>query len=102
MATQPNYSPELVAKITADYESGTDIEQISKDSGKSVRSLRAKLSQLGVYKTASKNPTKSGGVTREKIVRVLEETLNLTEDSLSSLESAKKGELEMLLQAVKS
>lgn len=100
-AQKVNYSAELTAQIVTSYESGATLEQIAQESGKSVRSLRAKLSQLGVYKTTGAVARKATGVTREKIVWAIEAKLNMPEGSLSSLTTAKKGELEALLQAVK-
>ena len=100
-AQKVNYSVELTAQIVSSYENGVALEQIAQESGKSVRSLRAKLSQLGVYKTTKPAAKKSTGVTREKIVGAIEASLNMPEGSLSSLTTAKKGELEALLKAVK-
>lgn len=102
-AQKVNYSAELTAQIVSSYENGVAIEQIAQESGKSVRSLRAKLSQLGVYKTtktAAKNP--SAGITRAKLVRLLEQKLGMEEFDLQSLESAKKDQLEALVLAIKN
>ncbi len=45
-----NYTPEMTAKIVADYTSGVTVETIAEATGKTVRSIVAKLSREGVYK----------------------------------------------------
>lgn len=45
-----NYTPELTAKIVSDYTSGISPEAIAEATGKTVRSIVAKLSREGVYK----------------------------------------------------
>jgi hypothetical protein len=44
------YTPELITRITQDYLDGIPVETIAMDEDIPVRSLRAKLSALGIYK----------------------------------------------------
>lgn len=95
-----NYTAELVEAVVNMYSAGSTLEEIEAETGKSVRSLRAKLSSLGVYRSKKVVTSKSTGNTRYNLVRAIEERLGLEEFSLASFENAKKSELEALTRAL--
>lgn len=92
------YTEELTAKVTELFEGGTSLEDIAKETGKTVPSLRAKLASMGLYKAKSK--TRASGEareTRETLVRKLESYMDIEENTLESLEKARKSDLELLV-----
>ena len=103
-----NYTPEMIETMESMYASvsgtdNTDIERkemvftISDTLGKSVNSIRAKLSKLGVYIKA-KPTTKSGAVVRKaELVSNIATLLGKDEDLLGSLEKATKFSLEAVI-----
>lgn len=93
------YTEEMTTKVAELFEAGNTLEDISKETGKTVPSLRAKLASMGLYKAKSKT-TSSGQAreTRETLVRKLEVLVGEEENSLESLEKARKGDLEILVK----
>jgi len=93
-----NYSAAMVAAIVADYNSGKDLSDIASTNGKTVASIRAKLSSLGVYKAkASKPEGKKGGLTKASIVQDIAAICMGDKNALESLQSATMGDLKALL-----
>lgn len=94
-----NYSAEQVADMSAKYLAGVSVEALAVEMGKSVRSVVAKLSQLGVYVKASKAKAASKA-TKADLVKGVAEMLGLEAGKLESLEKADKAALEALFGAV--
>lgn len=101
-----NYSKELTEKIVSAYTAegvDTDADRkavlmiLSEETGKNVKSLRAKLVREGVYVKPA-YVTKSGGAseTKDRIVASIAELLNVTEAQLGGLENATKPALELI------
>ena len=90
----PNYSAAQVAQITEAYNSGQDINEIAKDIGKSVRSVRSKLVREGVYVAKPKSTSKKVlGPTKKELLKDLEKTGM----DVAGLEGATKDAISRLL-----
>ena len=108
MPTAVKYTPEMIETMTEMYTSALgDTERkemvvsISDKLGKTVNSVRAKLSKLGVY-IKPKATTKSGAVVVRKaeLVTNIATLLNVDEDLLGSLEKATKFSLEAAIKGL--
>ena len=98
MAAQPNYTPELTAKIVDQYESGTTVDEIAEAIGKSVRSVRSKLVREGVYQAPEK-PVKAKvdpGPTKKEMLNELE---TLVTFDVTGLMGATKEAIQNLIDA---
>jgi hypothetical protein len=94
-----NYTAEQEAELVHRYTAGESIEALAEDFGKSERSLIAKLSRLGVYK--SKTGKNSGPrVTKASLVKDIENILQLPAGTLASFEKAEKAALEAAFHAL--
>lgn len=92
-----NYNQDDVAKLLNDYKDSPNRETVVKlatDLKKSVRSVTAKLSQLGIYKKIEKK-TKNGNPVISKIdlVKIINEHYNV---DMPSLVKATKEDLNKL------
>ena len=92
-----NYNQDDVAKLLNDYRENPNREtvvKLAKDLGKSVRSVTAKLSQLGVYKKIERK-TKNGNavVSKSDLVKIINEHYNI---DMPSLVKATKEDLNKL------
>ena len=94
-----NYSPEMTEHVVARYQEGETDEQrdailaeLSEETGKTVKSLRAKLVREGVYVAKTyKSKTGAKPETKEEIVADIARTMGVDADStLSGLEKATK------------
>ena len=102
--TTKNYSDEMVKQIIADYTANptmTTVNDLAETTGKTVRSLIAKLSREGVYQKKERT-TKSGAIVQTKadIVKLISEKTDIDEASISSLTKASKIALQRLLTAI--
>lgn len=97
-----NYTPEMTAKIVADYTAGVTVEAIAVTVGKSVRSIVAKLSREGVYKK-KEYTTKTGEpvVKKDVVADELGMIAKLTEAETESLTKANKTALRKILALLK-
>lgn len=106
-AAQANYSADIIASITTDYQAGrtdgldnsTILVELAKKYGKTVPSIRAKLASLKVYQKdidtlASVSPSKAK---KGDIVEGLE---TLTGLNLASFESCNKAELSAMAEYI--
>jgi translation initiation factor 2B subunit (eIF-2B alpha/beta/delta family) len=98
--TNKNYSKELTAKIIAVYSENPNmatVNTLADTTGKTVRSLIAKLSREGVYQKKERT-TKSGlpVITKEDLVKKIAEKQSMDFSSISSLVKATKSDLEFL------
>ena len=97
-----NYSAEQVTSIVASYNAGESLENIAASVGKSVPSVRAKLSALKVYvsKAATKTENKGGAKENKDMLKSKLESLLGCE--LLNVEAASKAALLALINAIKS
>lgn len=86
----PNYTPEQETQLQQLYQSGTTIQDLATQFGKSERSIVAKLSRMGIYQGKGR-PQPGSRVTKAGLVARLGELLNLS--SLETLEKADKAAL---------
>jgi hypothetical protein len=101
--TSTKYTEEEVKQLTSMYADKIDIEKISISLNRSERSVRAKLSALGLY---SKKPylNKNGQPPKKKedYVREICVYLDISEDMADSLEKCTKFILERILTKLKA
>ena len=95
---EKNYNQDMVAKLINDYSDNPTretVEKLANDLGKSVRSITAKLSQLGVYKKIERK-TKTGKpvISKSDLVKIINEHYNL---EMPSLVKATKDDLEKMV-----
>lgn len=100
---EKNYTDEMVARMTSVYEANptrATAEDLAVEFDKPVRSVIAKLSNLGVYK-AQARMTKTGApvVRKEEIVAQIQEQVGIEVPTLSK---ATKQDLQKLLAALVS
>ena len=93
-----NYNQDMEAKLINEYRDNPNretVEKLAKDLGKSVRSITAKLSQLGVYKKIERK-TKTGKsvISKSDLVKIINEHYNL---EMPSLVKATKDDLEKMV-----
>jgi len=96
-----NYTPEMAAKLEADYKAGVVIDEAySEKMGKSLRSCVAKLSRLGIYKKAEKVSKVTGAapMTKEVICDQIAERLGVPPETVASLAAATKTALVLVLE----
>ena len=95
-----NYTEEQVLTITTAYAAGDSLETIAAQTGKSVPSVRAKLSSLGVYVSKAKSEAKTSNkeANKEALASLLS---GLVGESLLNIESASKAALLALINAIK-
>lgn len=110
----PNYSPELVKAIVADYNDGNGLsvkELAAKYSNfngdgkiRNERSIRSKLVFEKVYKAGATAPTssnpKNDGPSKKELIAVLRATNLFDEKALTGLESATKSAIEAVIGIV--
>lgn len=98
-----NYTPEMTAKMVADYAQGATVESIAEALGKSVRSVVAKLSREKVY-VAKTYTTKTGEAVVKKDAHAdfIGEALGLTEADTESLTKANKVALAKIADFIKA
>jgi arsenate reductase-like glutaredoxin family protein len=93
-----NYNQDMEAKLINDYRDNPTretVEKLASQMGKSVRSITAKLSQLGVYKKIERK-TKTGKfvISKSDLVKIINEHYNL---EMPSLVKATKEDLEKMV-----
>ena len=96
-----NYTPEQTEKIKTEYLAGVTVEKIAETIGKTVASVRAKLSKEGVYK-AKEYTTKKGEkpVKKDTTADAIGAVLNMTEGEIESLTKANKTALVKIFTAL--
>lgn len=95
MTKTVNYTPEQETQMAANYEAGMSVDEIAEALGKSVKSVVAKLSRLGVYK--SKAVPETARVTKATLVAQIEARYNVEPGSLAELEKLTKATLILLI-----
>lgn len=102
----PNYTPEQVEKMTADYAAGVSVEKIAEALGKSTRSIVAKLSrELKGTEHEYKSKTyvsKTGApvAKKDETADAIGLVLKMTEAEIESLTKANKTALVKIFTAL--
>jgi hypothetical protein len=96
-----NYTPEQTLQIVGDYQAGFSVETIAEMTGKSVRSIVAKLSREGVYRK-KEYVTKTGerAVKKDVHADAIGAILKLPENDVESLTKANKSALKAIFEAL--
>lgn len=99
-----NYTPEMTAKIVADYvanPSSDTVTALADTFGKSVRSIVAKLSREGVYQK-KEYTSKTGDKVQKKdeTADAIGAILRLSEPEIESLTKANKSALRKIFEAL--
>lgn len=94
MASAKNYTDEMVANMTKQYQANPTretVDELAREFGKTTRSIIAKLSREGVY-VAQPRTTKSGEpiVAKSELVSEVATILGVEVDDIASLEKATK------------
>jgi len=100
-ANLQNYSPEMTKQIVEAYQSGSSVEAIAEMTGKSTRSIVAKLAREGVYQAK----TKARGVSlvrKADLITEIAHSIGTNEELIESLEKATKEALELIARAVRA
>ena len=98
--TVQNYTPEMTKTIVEAYKSGQTVEAIATETGKSTRSIVAKLSREGVYQ--AKNKAKgTNQVRKADLITEIAFSIGTNEELIESLEKATKEALELIARAVR-
>jgi len=100
-ATNTNYTPEMTMEVVASYKAGDTVEMIAERTGKSVRSVVAKLSREGVY--VAKSKAKGVAAPRKaELITEIATAIGTSEELIESLEKATREALELIARAVKA
>jgi len=96
-----NYTEEQVQYMKDSYLANPTretVENLSKEMGKSVKSIIGKLSREGVYlKTVYKTKTGEDPITKKEIVENIAGVLDISADSIMGLEKSPKKDLKNLM-----
>lgn len=95
-ATKTNYTEAQTLELVKGYQEGTAVEQLAERLGKSVRSVVAKLSREGVYKSKAK-AVGAGRVKKAELVDKLAAACGVAPEVFESLEKANHDVLEALV-----
>ena len=100
-ATVQNYTPEMTVEVVEAYKSGESVESIAQRTGKSPRSVVAKLSREGVY--IAKTKAKGTNIVRKsELITEIAHAIGTNEELIESLEKATKEALELIARAVRA
>lgn len=94
-----NYTDAQAAQLANDYLAQVPVEKIAETTGRSVRSVIAKLVQMNVYVS----PTKAKGasaVTKLELISKIAQEVGLEPEVLASLQKADKAALQALADKV--
>jgi len=94
-----NYTAEMTATVVEMYKAGEAVETIANAVGRTARSVIAKLSREGVYKSKSKEST-AKRVTKADLVTKIAEAIGADPKALESLEKGSHEALEMVAKAI--
>lgn len=98
-----NYTPEMTAKMVADYQAGATVESLAEALGKTVRSVVAKLSREKVY-VAKTYVSKTGEavIKKDAFADYIAEALGMNEADAESLTKANKTALKAIADFIKA
>ena len=91
-----NYTPEQTAQLLSGYLAGETVENLAASMGKTTRSVVAKLSREGVYKSKAKT-TGVARVKKADLVDKLAAACGVAPEVFESLEKANHDVLEALV-----
>lgn len=95
------YTPEITAKLVADYSAGVPTEELAAQLGVPPRSIIAKLASINVYKKKEYlNKRGEPPVKKEEYIDRLAILLNVPVDRLESLEKVNKSVLKLIEDAL--
>lgn len=95
-----NYSEAQIAELKSGYTGSDNVAEVAalaEKLGKTPASVRAKLSSMGLYKTAEKADSETDRVTKRVLVEKVGEIVGLSEAEVDGLEKATKSALEKVL-----
>ncbi len=92
MTKAVNYTPEQETQIVDQYQAGMSTDEIATMLGKSVRSVVAKLSRLGVYKTKAKTAGETK-TTKADLVALIEGRYAVEPGTFAEMEKLTKATL---------
>ncbi len=95
MTKAVNYTPEQEAQLVDQYQAGMSTAEIATMLGKSVRSVVAKLSRLGLYKAKAKTSA-DPKVQKADLVAVIEGRYAVEPGTFAELEKLTKATLLVL------
>lgn len=99
-----NYTEEQTAYIVKEYKdkpTRITVERLADEIGKSPKSIIGKLSREGVYRrSVYKTKTGENPITKEQLVRDIEDALGFNLEALAGLEKAPKGVLKQLRDSI--
>lgn len=93
MTKAVNYTPEQETQIVAQYQAGMAVAEIATMIGKTTKSVVAKLSRLGVYKTKDKPATEASKVTKADLVALIEGRYAVEAGTFADMEKLTKATL---------
>lgn len=99
-AKTANYSDAQIAILKAKYtgaDNATEVVAIAAEVGKTPASVRAKLSSMGIYKTAEKAATTTEKVNKMVLADKIGDAVGLSEAEREGLSKATKSALEKVL-----
>lgn len=96
-----NYTPEMTVKVVEGFKAGRTVEDLAAEIGKTVRSVIAKLSKEGVYKSKEKVAGKRE-MKKAEMVAAISTEIGVSEEVLESLEKATGPALMAVLKALRS
>lgn len=96
------YNEQNLSQIVTSYKSGTTVQELAQQHNIPVRSIIAKLSNLGVY-VAKVYTTKTGEpvVLKEQLLEQIAEALCEPVEKIESLEKCTKTTLKLILKHLK-
>jgi hypothetical protein len=91
----------MTMEVVNSYKAGDTVEMIAERTGKSVRSVVAKLSREGVY--VAKSKAKGVAAPRKaELITEIATAIGTSEELIESLEKATREALELIARAVKA
>lgn len=93
MTKAVNYTPEQETQMVDQYQAGMSVDEIATAFGKSVKSVVAKLSVLGVYKPKAKATATGDRVTKATLVATIEGRYAVDPGTFADLEKCSKATL---------
>lgn len=100
-AVTVNYTPEMTATLIEGYKAGEGVEALAQKVGRTARSVIAKLSREGVYKSPEKVAGKRE-MRKSEMVAEISKEIGVSEEVLESLEKATGPALMAVLKALRS
>ena len=94
-----NYTDTQAAQLANDYLAQVPVEKIAEASGRSVRSVIAKLVQMQVYVSPAK-AKQAGAPTKMELIAKIAQEVGIETEVLASLQKADKAALQALADKI--